>query len=58
MGKAKKEDKKEDKKENKKENNKIKKHFYGHFHKSNLEIINEIDHHLLDINEFYHLYPY
>jgi UDP-2,3-diacylglucosamine pyrophosphatase LpxH len=41
-----------------KENNKIKKHFYGHFHKSNLETINGIDHHLLDINEFYHLYPY
>lgn len=40
------------------ENNKIKKHFYGHFHKSKFETINGVDHHLLDINEFYHLYPY
>jgi predicted phosphodiesterase len=40
------------------ENNKIKKHFYGHFHKSKLETHNEVDHHLLDINEIYHLYPY
>jgi len=40
------------------ENNKIKKHFYGHFHKSHLETFDNIDHHLLDINEFYHLYPY
>lgn len=40
------------------ENNKIKKHFYGHFHKSNLNNFDGVDHHLLDINEFYHLYPY
>jgi predicted phosphodiesterase len=40
------------------ENNKIKKHFYGHFHQSKLENHNGVDHHLLDINEFYHLYPY
>ncbi len=40
------------------ENNQIKKHFYGHFHKSKLETHNGIDHHLLDINEIYHLYPY
>jgi predicted phosphodiesterase len=39
-------------------NNKIKKHFYGHFHKSYFATFNDIDHHLLDINEFYHLYPY
>jgi len=41
-----------------KENNKIKKHFYGHFHKSYFATFDDIDHHLLDINEFYHLYPY
>jgi predicted phosphodiesterase len=41
-----------------KNNNKIKKHFYGHFHKSYLETVDDTDHHLLDINEFYHLYPY
>lgn len=40
------------------ENNKIKKHFYGHFHFSKLHNHNGVDHHLLDINEFYHLYPY
>lgn len=40
------------------ENNKIKKHFYGHFHNSKLENHDGVDHHLLDINEFYHLYPY
>jgi len=40
------------------ENNKIKKHFYGHFHKNYFETFNDIDHHLLGINEFYHLYPY
>lgn len=40
------------------ENNKIKKHFYGHFHKSYFDTHNGVDHHLLDINEFYHLYPY
>lgn len=39
-------------------NNKIKKHFYGHFHSSKLENFEGVDHHLLDINEFYHLYPY
>jgi predicted phosphodiesterase len=41
-----------------KENNKIKKHFYGHFHKSHFSTFNDIDHHLLGINEFYQLYPY
>lgn len=40
------------------ENNKIKKHFYGHFHSSKLENHDGVDHHLLDINEFYQLYPY
>jgi predicted phosphodiesterase len=40
------------------ENNSIKKHFYGHFHQSAIENFNGVDHHLLDINEFYHLYPY
>jgi hypothetical protein len=40
------------------QNNKIKKHFYGHFHKSMLETHQDVDHHLLDINEIYHLYPY
>jgi len=37
------------------ENNKIKKHFYGHFHKSYFDTHNDVDHHLLDINEFYTL---
>jgi UDP-2,3-diacylglucosamine pyrophosphatase LpxH len=37
------------------ENNNIKKHFYGHFHQSKLESLNGVDHHLLDINEFYTL---
>lgn len=37
------------------DNNRIKKHFYGHFHKSYLNNHNGVDHHLLDINEFYTL---
>lgn len=41
-----------------KNNNNIKKHFYGHFHNSNLDNFDGVDHHLLDINEFYHLYTY
>jgi predicted phosphodiesterase len=40
------------------ENNKVKDHFYGHFHKSKFETHNGVNHRLLDINEFYHLYPY
>jgi len=37
------------------ENNKIKKHFYGHFHDSKFETHDGVDHHLLNINEFYTL---
>ena len=40
------------------ENNKIKDHLYGHFHNSYFEISDGVNHRLLDINEFYHLYPY
>lgn len=40
------------------ENNTIKDHFYGHFHKSHFDNVNGVNHRLLDINEFYHLYPY
>ena len=37
----------------KEKNPNIKNHFYGHFHRVNLEIINGVEHRLLDINEFY-----
>lgn len=37
-------------------NNKIKFHFYGHFHFHNKELINNTEHILLDINEFYEIY--
>ena len=36
-------------------NNEIKNHFYGHFHMSKSEIINGINHHLIDQWEFYQI---